>query len=169
MLGGSGCGKSASHIAAPSPERRGLLRASSKLSDRIVLQHSVKAGTSVQGELVVQSWGQRPMPLRFQGCGPLYVVALTNGTIIPRPGFGAVCERPLVISPGENRLPVSVGTIYDTCSEGEAPVTASSPACLPGSRLPPLPAGPYRAVLIGTGLALPDPPPVTVVITAARG
>lgn len=170
MLGGSGCGKSASHVAAPSPEKRGLLSASSQLSDRIVLQHSVEAGTSMQGELVVQSRGQRPMPLLFQGCRPFYVVALTNGTIIPRPGFASVCQtKPLVISPGENRLRVTVSTMYDTCSAGEAPVTASSPACLPGGHLPPLPAGPYRAVLTGAGLALPDPPPVTVVLTAARG
>ncbi len=86
-----------------------------------------------------------------------------------RAAAGHAVTRPLVIAPGENRLPVAVSTMYDTCSQGEAPVTASSPACLPGGRLPPLPAGPYRAVLIGTGLALPDPPPVTVVITAARG
>jgi len=103
--------------------------------------------------------GRRSVKLLTHGCGAFFGVELTNGTIVPMPPLTAECVRPLVISPGANRLPVSVSSRSDTCSREGARVTASSPACLPGARLPPLPAGAYRALLIGTGLALPIPLP----------
>lgn len=142
-----------------------------KLNDRIVLQGTnVKAGTPIRGELVVVNRGERPFSLLTHGCHPASAVVLTNGTITALPGFTTEClTRPLVISPGENRLAMSVATTYSTCSGTPAQSTAAAPACPPGPQQPPLPAGRYRAFLVGTGLALPDPPPVTVVLTDTRG
>lgn len=170
MVGSAGCGKSAGHIVVPAPEKRGLLPGSSQVSDHLLLQHDqVVAGVDIHGTLKVVNRGRRPIKLLTPGrCRPPAAVALTNGTINSAPAFTADCvARPLVIAPGENSLPVRVGTTYSTCRGTPSQATPVPPPCLPGYRIPPLPAGPYRAVLFGEELALPDPPPVTVVLTNA--
>lgn len=60
--------------------------------------------------------GRRSVKLLTHGCGAFFGVELTNGTIVPMPPLTAECVRPLVISPGANRLPVSVSSRSDTCS-----------------------------------------------------
>ena len=172
IIGSAGCGKSAGQIVVPAPEKRGLLPRSSQVSDRLLLQHDqVVAGMDIHGTLKVVNRGRRSIKLLTSGrCRPSAAVALINGTINSAPAFTADCfGTPLVIAPGENSLPVSVGTTYSSCSGTPSQAAPASPPCLPRDRIPPLPAGPYRAVLFGEELALPDPPPVTVVLTNAPG
>jgi hypothetical protein len=78
--------------------------------------------------------------------------------------FTADCSiQPLAIAPGTNRLPVKVITTYLACQQHGVSVSGE-PSCL-SSGPPPLPAGNYDAVLVGAGLALPEPRPVPVTLT----
>ena len=147
-----------------------LLPAPRGLTDRLVLQRThVTAGTAIKGALVVTYRGRAPLNLNRLNpngagltCRPQFALALTNQRIPPTVAFPQPCsQRPFLIKPGVNRLPVTVPT---TCQ-----VSNQAPACPGGRRqLPPLPAGRYEAVLIGDGLALPAPAPVPVTLSPAR-
>ena len=150
----------------------GLLPASSQLSTRIVLSRiHVVAGSPRKGFVVVTNRG-KPLKLwNHSGpleCRPGYAVVLTNKRFPPQAQFFFDCElRPLVIPSGVTRLPVTVPTTYDGC--GKSAATKSQPKCLPGFRVPPLPAGTYRAVLVGLGLRLPAPKAVSVTLMVGVG
>jgi hypothetical protein len=145
----------------------GLLPAWPQLHDRLVLKTTeVSAGTtSVSGTLVVVNDGRRAINLS-RGCRPSYVVVLTSRTYEPTVAWAMVCSvRPFLMAPGRNRLPFSISTTYLSC--GPPPNTPSDPPCLDHPmRPPPLPAGRYRAVLRGDGLALPPPPSVSITLTS---
>lgn len=136
------------------------------LSDRLVLAStSVLAGTPIKGTLLVIYTGRKPINID-RPCGAHDTFVLTNrkfpASEVP---FPADCSAsPVIIKPGENRLAVTVPTTYRQCSEVASQATSSSPACPPGHRMPPLPAGRYQAVLLGDSLAIPAPAPVPVVI-----
>jgi hypothetical protein len=150
----------------------GLLPASPKLSTRIVLSRThVVAGSPIKGFVVVTNRGKllklwdRSGPFK---CTPGYAVTLTNGRFPPVANFYLDCvTRPLVIPSGVTRLPVTVITTYRGC--GMYAATKSEPKCLPGLRMPPLPAGQYRAVLVGEALRLPAPKAVSVTLTVGTG
>ncbi len=144
----------------------GLSPAVPGLTDRLILSRTrVTAGSPIAGVLVVTYRGDTPVNLN-RGCRPQYAVALTRPGLPPRVGFPAACGvTPLIIKPGQNRLPVTVLTTYSACSP-EA--TGTVPACGRGRQvMPPLPPGRYRAVLVSTGLPFPAPAPVPVMLAAA--
>ncbi len=150
---------------------RGLHAARPVLSDRLVLTTtSVLAGTPIKGTLLVIYTGRKPINID-RPCGSHDTVVLTNrrfpdASEVP---FLLDCSTsPVIIKPGENRLAVTVPTTYWQCSEVASQATSSSPACPPGHRMPPLPAGQYQAVLVGDSLAIPAPAPVRVVIYNGR-
>lgn len=149
-----------------------LLPASPRLSTRIVLSRThVVAGSSIKGFVVVTNRG-KPLKLWDHSgpleCRPDYAVALTNKRFPPHAQFFFDCElRPLVIPSGVTRLPVTVITTYQGCSPSNASKTI--PRCLPGLRMPPLPAGQYRTVLVGLDLRLPAPKAVSVTLTTGAG
>jgi hypothetical protein len=149
--------------ATPAPTA-GLLPAPPELTDRIVLERTdVTAGTPIKGTLVVMNRGHSPINLN-RGCGPKYVVVLTNHWFPPAVGFSADCRTaPFIIAPGETRLAVTVLTTYQSCTTARQ-ATSRTPACLHGNQPmpPPLPPGRYEAVLVGSGLPLPAPAPVPV-------
>jgi len=150
----------------------GLLPASPQLSTRIVLSRTrVVAGSPIKGFVVVTNRG-KPLKLWDQSgpvkCRPDYAVVLTNDRIPPDVMFLFDCGgRPLLIPSGVTRLPATVITTYDGC--GMYAATKSQPKCLPGLRVPPLPAGSYRATLVGQGLRLPAPKAVSVTLTVGAG
>jgi hypothetical protein len=154
---------------APAPSWAGLLPASPRLADRLVLsQTHVTAGTPIKGTLVVTNRG--PVINLTRGCRPAFVVVLTNHRIPPMAAFATDCSlRPFIIAPGVTRLAFTVMTTYGDCVPAwEA--TDLVPACLHHGKvmlMPPLPPGHYQAVLVGDGLALPDPAPVPVILSAA--
>jgi hypothetical protein len=144
----------------------GLAPASRQLTDRLVLAHtSVTAGTSITGTLVVTNHG--PAVNLTHGCRPDYEAVLTGHGFPPAAAFSSDCmTRPFVIKPGVNRLKVTVLTTYHGCTMDSKHATRQTPACLRGSRMPPLPEGRYLAVLVGSGnLRLPAPTPVPVLLT----
>ena len=148
--------------AVPAPTA-GLLPASSGLTDRLVLdQTQVTAGIPIKGALVVVNRG--PAINLNHGCRPQYAVVLTNRRFPPDVAFTADCSvAPFIIRPGETRLAVSVLTIYQACTRAAGQATKARPACRHGRQImPPLPAGRYAAVLVGSGLPLPAPTPVPV-------
>jgi len=146
--------------ASPHPARQlpnGLLPAWPQLADHLVVDGT--AGGPLHGTLVVVNRGDRPIDLTTR-CRPKYGVVLGNATYSPHVVFPATCDtRPLVIPPGTTRLEVRISTTYLMCTRS-AP-TPSMPPCN-GSGPPPLPAGRYRTVLQGSGLALPQPRSVVV-------
>ena len=150
----------------------GPLPASPQLSTRIVLSRThVVAGAPIKGFVVVTNRG-KPLKLWDRSgpleCRPGYAVVLTNKRFPPQAQFFFSCElRPLVIPSGVTRLPVTVITTYDGC--GIYTATKSQPGCFPGFQMPPLPAGQYRAVLVGQGLRLPAPKAVSVTLTVGVG
>lgn len=159
-------GPAADGGSTPAPPTLGLLPASPQLTDRLVLDHtSVTAGRALTGTLVVTNHG--PAVNLTHGCRPAYAVVLTSHRFPPDAAFSSDCSaRPFVIKPGVNRLAVTVLTSYPGCTMDSKQATRSLPACLSGHRLPPLPAGRYHAVLVGSGnLRLPPPAPVAVTLT----
>jgi hypothetical protein len=150
----------------------GLLPASPQLTTRIVLSRThVVEGSPIKGFVVVINRGKLLKLWDHSGpleCTPGYAVTLTNRRFPPDAAFFADCgTRPLVIPSGVTRLPVTVITTYQGCSPSNASKTI--PKCLSGRRMPPLPAGQYRAVLVGLGLRLPAPKAVSVTLSVGVG
>jgi hypothetical protein len=150
----------------------GLLPASPQLSTRIVLSRThVVAGSLIKGFVVVTNRG-KPIKLWDHSgslkCRPGYAVVLTNDRIPPDIAWYLDCvPRPLLIPSGVTRLPVWVMTTYLQCWNTTAEKFV--PKCLPGHRTPPLPAGQYKAVLVGMRLRLPAAKAVSVTLTAGAG
>ena len=154
---------------SPAPARAtGPVRAPRGLTDRLVLQQThVAAGTPIKGWLVVTYRGRAPVNLN-RGCRAHYDVVITSHRFPAQVIFPADCEAaPFVIKPGENRLAVTVETMYLMCTQVARLATSIMPACLQGrQKFPPLPAGRYEAVLVG-GLPLPAPAPIPVTLAVA--
>jgi hypothetical protein len=170
--GGTGAGAGASAqaraggIASPAPTV-GLAPAPARLSDRIALSRtSVSAGTPIKGALIVTNRGRTAVNLT-RYCRPYFAVRLTGHGLPVAAAFPATCSNtPFLIKPGVTRLPVTVFTTYSGCTSRRH-ATAHTPACLSGGRMPPLPAGRYQAVLVGSGdLPLPPAEPVKVILTS---
>ena len=175
LLAGCGSGRT---VNGAVPEGRptvlpapttGLVPAPRELTDRLVLRQThVTAGTAINGTVIVTYRGRAPVNLNRR-CLPYYAVALMNRRFPPFAAFRTDCSSaPFLIRPGQNRLAVTVVTTYQACSEVARQATRSSPACLPGGRMPPLLPGRYEAVLVGDALPLPAPAPVPVSLTKAR-
>lgn len=155
--------------AVPAPTA-GLLPASPGLTDRLVLdQTHVTAGTPIKGALVVVNGG--PAINLTHGCRPQYAVVLTNHRFPPGVAFPTYCSvAPFIIRPGETRLTVSVLTTYQSCTRAAGQATKARPACRHSRQImPPLPAGRYAAVLVGSGLPLPAAAPVPVSLRTPAG
>jgi hypothetical protein len=155
--------------ASPHPGHHlphGLLPAWRQIHDRIHLDRTtVVAGSTIKGTLIVTNSARRVVDLA-QGCRPSYVVALSSPTYAPQVAFASTCNhRPFVLHPGRTKLPVKVLTTYLECTEsGGDAATSTVPPCTSTSP-PPLRPGSYRTLLIGNGLALPQPTPVVVTLT----
>jgi hypothetical protein len=144
----------------------GLLRASPTLSDRIELDstHGV-AGARLRGTLVVTNRGSRPINLTRR-CYPGFLIELTNNHIASQVSFGSPCvNRALLIYPGTRRFAMTILTT-EACTAAGGASALPIPTCPPTGGLPVLPPGRYRAVLVGDGVALPAPAPVTVTLVA---
>ncbi len=144
----------------------GLAPASRLLTTRLVLSKArVRAGASFTGTLVVSNHGSTAINLTRR-CRPQFGVVLENAEHPPDAAFTDMCSlAPMLMAPGDNQLPVRVGTSYSSCSRG--PAAVPMPTCGPGGEIPSLPAGRYSAVLVGHGdLALPAPRAVAVTVTA---
>jgi hypothetical protein len=121
----------------------------------------VAAGVQIKGTLLVVNHSRTPINLTH-GCRPHFEVVLAGRHYRPNVAFPADCStEPLILRPGPNRFRFSLITTFMVCA-AKKDLESGEHACLTGPRMPPLPAGRYRAVLVGDGLALPAPIPVTV-------
>ncbi len=177
LIGGAGgCGVRAAATppegapassAGGSGSQRGLLPAAATLHVRLQLKQShVVAGATIAGKLIITNGGHVPVNLT-SGCRPKYQVVLTNRHIPPNAAFTMECTNaPFLIPAGSSTLEVTVQTTYSSCLSKGGQSVRPLPTCSADGQPPPLPRGSYQAVLVGAGLALPDPPPVSVAIGA---
>jgi hypothetical protein len=138
-------------------------RARAAISARVVLPHSLVAGSSMSGRVVIDN--RTGVALHATGCGSLFAVALGNDKVqqtISR----LDCLQDFTIPTGTSSYPVTVYATYLFCSEGPPPT--AEPACLPGSQMPPLPPGNYRATLDQQSTVVPAPPAISVRVTRPR-
>jgi hypothetical protein len=127
-------------------------------------QTSVKVGGVIHGVLVVTNSGLS-VDLTHT-CEPQFAVGLATGELRPNVAVALPCStKALWIRHGVNRFPFVVSTSYGSCSEpGGTGASASIPKCLPGPRMPLLPAGSYRATFVSVGFKIPVPTPVLVAL-----
>jgi hypothetical protein len=136
------------------------------LSVRLVLPSRVYvAGTTVTARVVIGNAGP---PVHFIDCGGAFQVLLGNSRVHPDPGW-PMCAHEDVIPSGESVRVVRGMAMYTSCTPSP-PYVPGLVHCLPGGKIPPLPAGTYQAQVIPVNSALlPAPPPVTVQVVAPAG
>ena len=174
VLLGTGLGAGLGLAAAPAmpedtplhPTVRGSANGGtpSHLSTRLEMSRTLVApGERITATLVVTNSSGHPINLT-RICTPGFAVALTSPTYRSKVIFAASCStQPFIVPNGVSRRSFTVSTTYLAClGPGGSSVDHSLPPCLPGGRLPPLPAGSYRAQLYGSGALLPSPAPVAV-------
>lgn len=140
---------------------------SNRLSVQIDLTTTVAvAGNPIKGVLVVKN-PHASINLNH-GCRPQFAVTLSNRRFPPDAVFPLPCSiKPFIITHGTNRLPFTVSTGYPGCTQpGGGPITPTSPSCIGGNMIPPLPPGTYQAVFNNFGMSLPTPRPVPVTLTS---
>lgn len=123
------------------------------------------AGRPISGAIVVINLGSAIN--LSHGCRPMYTVVLANSHYAPVIAWPTDCAAgSFVIPTGTTRLPVTVYTSYSICSQSGS-ATSSSPPCLGGGEMPPLPPGTYQARVDWSGsVSLPPASPVTVSLVA---
>jgi hypothetical protein len=138
------------------------------LETRIEVPHVIVSGATVTGHLVIQNNTGTSMSLLsgagWMRCTPRWQVSLGNDTVQPNGAFTMECgSAPLVLAPGENRLPFKLIAYYDHCG----PELSGCPA--------PLPPGKYDAIFVdregrtpATRTAIPPPAPVSVRVATAH-
>jgi hypothetical protein len=121
---------------------------------RIVLPRTtLEAGSSMEAQVVVENGTGHD---RVGLGGSPFAVVLANDDVKPSVVWPACAQR-ITIPPGESIWPVTVNASYAVCGEGEGLVP-----CLEEERMPPLPPGDYRALLVQHPRVVPDPDPVLV-------
>lgn len=120
---------------------------------------AVPAGGSVNGEVVIDN--DTGAPITFVGCmSPVDVRLHGHGVIQEMPW--PMCGQDLTFAVGESRWPVTVSANLGMCGESTDP---QFPRCVDGA-IPPLPSGPYRAVVVWSSDAFRlEVPAVTVTVT----
>jgi hypothetical protein len=117
----------------------------------------MEAGSSMLAHIVVDN--RTGHAIHAKGCGSLYALALGSNSH-PAQVAWASCLKILTIPLGKSSYPETVTATYDQCGGA-----ASQPACLPGGRLPPLPAGRYRLVFFQSSNVVSAPAPIPVRVT----
>jgi len=118
-------------------------------------------GSTVSGVLVVTNHTDKTINLT-ETCSPDWEVGLQSATIPFNPAFPADCSTgPFLLQPGTNRLPFTLDVSYNACTNGGG-ASPSVPPCLTGG-IPPLPPGPYQAILVGPSALSAKPVDVEVV------
>jgi hypothetical protein len=123
-------------------------------------RHTIAGGTTAGGTVQVDNPTSRP--IEATTCGGLFFVALANHRVAQDP-VQPTCAQDFVIPPGQSSYPVAAYASYDGCGPT---ATAFSPACDANGNVPSLPPGRYVASVRQQSPVVPDPPPITVTITA---
>ena len=114
-----------------------------------VSNSTVVAGTTVTVVLVIENATGKPIPQPPCHESNQWQAFLTNGVAasgpLPTAAVGRACDRNdhTSLPTGETRLAFKTTATYFGCAPA-ADSYPPTPRCLPGNRMPPLPAGPYR-------------------------
>ena len=131
------------------------------MSARVVLpSRTMLAGSQMSGHVVVDN--NTGHAIHTHGCGSPFAVALATSIYHPQVITGA-CSGATTIPAGRFSYPVKVLASYLACSIGHP--DGDLPPCLPGRKLPPLPAGTYQATLFQDSHVVPAPPTIPVRVT----
>jgi hypothetical protein len=111
------------------------------------------AGSTERGTLVIENGTRAPLRLTTGGtlaCKPGWTVILTNQQLPQEAAFPSSCDAlPMVVRVGETRLPFTLRSDYQACSESGRAQDALTPMCVKDATgldtSPPLPPGEYRA------------------------
>lgn len=127
---------------------------------------SVRAGSSLSGEIVVQN--DTGKPVVFEACTGPYQVVL-SGESVSQTANVPLCAMSFTLSPGESRWPVAIDANYSACTTHESTGTPDDhigtlPRCGPTMSPPPLPPGSYT-VSFRAPAGVPIPPLVTIEVT----
>lgn len=122
---------------------------------------TVTAGGQIAGHVeVVNNSGH---PIRTGACGGLFTVALASRSYHPVIAV-TTCVHLVTIPVGKSTYREQILATYLACSMRHA--SDGHPACLPGTRMPPLPPGSYRATLYFlVNRFAPAPPAIPVQVT----
>ncbi len=156
----AGCGSDEPTASARAPGLKPSASAEALTAHLAGFPKAIAAGASAQGTLVIVNQSGSEQQLQVPpNCAPNWAIGLRNDRVDAVPVPVASCDpNPLVLAPGETRLPASITARYATCGGSGG----ATPACEPGGGMPPLPAGEYEIVVIGLTL---DVPPVAVTVT----
>ena len=119
---------------------------------------TIASGSQMKGRVVVDNESGRP--LHVSGCGSPFQVLLGNAKVKPTVAW-LTCLEPITIPVGTSNWPVTISARYSSCGQGAGPVRCDH------SQVPPLPPGPYRAVLYQSPRVVVPPPPVDVDVVGA--
>jgi hypothetical protein len=128
------------------------------LQARIVLPRTIlEAGTSMHAHVIVENG--TGSDLVGVGCGPPFALTLVNDEV-KQSIIWPLCAQTITIPQGESTWTVTVDAIYTACGDGEGLVP-----CPDDERMPPLPVGEYRVLLVQHPRLVPDPVPVVLHVT----
>ena len=109
------------------------------------------SGSPIRGTAVFTNRSGAPITVEACAADDWLDVALSNHTVAYDPAHPLVACAPTVrLATGVTRIPITVGTAYEGCTQS-TPGTAGYPPCAPGGS-PPLPAGTCHTTVVTTGL-----------------
>jgi hypothetical protein len=157
--------------SSPAPVASGSHEPNHPLDVKIELDRTtVQAGDPINGEVIVTN--ATAHPLVIADChGEWIQVGLTNVTVPYAPAW-ALCLTGTTLAVGTTRIPISVRTRYNACTQYAGSATADMPACVDGRNgeiMPPLPPGSYTTrtvVLKPKGVPVPTPNTIHVTLTS---
>lgn len=139
------------------------ITASAPLTLRIMLRHTrVAAGMVIKGAAMFTNRTGAPITVETCAADGWLEVGLVNKHISYTPANVAIACPPTVqLVPGVTRVPITVVTTFQGCTQSPSAATApEAPSCAGGP--PPLPVGTYHTEVVTSGLP-PDIPTANVV------
>jgi hypothetical protein len=142
---------------------------STPLTLRITLEHTrVAAGRPIKGTAIFTNRSGASILVAACAADGWLIVGIANHDIPYNPGNPQIACAPSVqLASGVTRMPITVMTIYQGCSES-GPGSTQFPPCDPGNQLPTLPAGTYHTVVVTSGLPAGMPAPNVVAVTVTH-
>ncbi|HUY59832.1 MAG TPA: hypothetical protein VMV16_08995 [Solirubrobacteraceae bacterium] len=117
---------------------------------------TVRRGAKVHAELVLHNSSDRTRVLA-RGCPHGFVQLMLSSrtlTVSPAWALPACSDATFVARPGTTTYPLEVPATYLACTMRGHQSQAGSIQCLPGNRMPPLPAGTYAVSVVASSIQL---------------
>ena len=142
---------------------------STAVTIRIMLPRTrVVAGPTINGTALITNNTSKTITVEACAADGWIDVGLVNHKITFDPATSSVACAPTVhLTPGLNRMPITVTTTFQSCSPTDAHISVNHPRCT-STGMPLLPVGHYTTKVITSGLPsdIPTPQPVSVTLLA---